>query len=73
MAETVDSTITLDDGSEARLLGVTAGGDFSELEFYGVQGDESLPLWFNEYECVFEKTDDDPDLWRGRRGMVSRC
>lgn len=60
MAETADSTITLDDGSEARLLGVTAGGDFSKLEFHGIQGDGTFPIWFNEYEHVFERTDDDP-------------
>ena len=56
--EAADSMITLDDGSKVRLLGVTAGGDLSELEFHGVQGDETFPLWFDEYERVFEKLDD---------------
>lgn len=68
MAETADSTITLDDGSEARLLGVTTGGDFSKLEFHGVQGDGTFPIWFNEYEHVFERTDDDPYAVEGIYG-----
>ena len=61
--ETADPMmITLDDESEARLIGVTAGEDFSELAFYGVQGDEAFPVWFDEYyERVFKKTDEDMD------------
>lgn len=67
--ETADPMmITLDDGSVVRLLGVTAGGDFSELEFYGVKGDETFPIWFNEYERVFEKSDDDPYAVEGIYG-----
>lgn len=64
--ETADPmTIKLEDGSEARLLGVTSGEDFSELAFYGIQGDEAFPLWFDEYQRFFDKTDkycitDDP-------------
>ena len=43
--ETADPMmITLDDGSVVRLLGVTAGEDFSKLAFYGIQDDKASPL-----------------------------
>ena len=61
MNETAGLMITLNDGSEARLLGVTSGEDFSELAFYGVQGDKAFPIWFYEYEHVFGKPDEDTD------------
>lgn len=68
MVETVnnehkgDDLIELQDGHLVSLVGVTAGGDSSKLALYAIDGDETYPVWFNEYESVFEgcETIDDP-------------
>ena len=62
MAETADSTITLDDGSEARLLGVTAGGDVFERtddDPYAIEG------IYGEDEEAWEHAADEELAWYG--------
>ena len=43
------------------LVGETIGGDLSRLALYAIRDGEVVPVWFNEYERIFERADDYDD------------